>query len=95
MRTPAMSFKFSSIEEKVELYDKLMKKMDGDYTNLLAPAIAKAKAIEEQAEKEYAPAYLHPPIKPLLIFPANCQNRRILQAILLRSGCQAGLPGHR
>ena len=44
----------STIEEKVELYDKLMKKMDGDYTNLLAPAIAKAKAIEEQAEKEYA-----------------------------------------
>ena len=44
----------SSIEEKIELYDKLMKKMDGDYTNLLAPAIAKAKAIEEQAEKEYA-----------------------------------------
>ncbi len=43
----------SSIEEKVELYDKLMKKMDGDYTNLLAPAIAKAKAIEEQAEKDY------------------------------------------
>jgi hypothetical protein len=31
-----------------------MKKMDGDYTNLLAPAIAKAKAIEEQAEKDYA-----------------------------------------
>ena len=44
----------SSVEEKVELYDKLMKKMDGDYTNLLAPAIAKAKAIEAQAEKEYA-----------------------------------------
>ncbi|MBQ8415490.1 MAG: hypothetical protein IJX13_01110 [Clostridia bacterium] len=44
----------STVEEKVELYDKLMKKMDGDYTNLLAPAIAKAKAIEEQAEKEYA-----------------------------------------
>ena len=43
----------STIEEKVELYDKLMKKMDGDYTNLLTPAIAKAKAIEEQAEKEY------------------------------------------
>ena len=43
----------SSIEEKVELYDKLMKKMDGDYTNLLTPAIAKAKAIEEQAEKDY------------------------------------------
>ncbi len=44
----------STVEEKVELYDKLMKKMDGDYTNLLAPAIAKAKAIEAQAEKEYA-----------------------------------------
>ena len=44
----------TSVEEKVELYDKLMKKMDGDYTNLLTPAIAKAKAIEEQAEKEYA-----------------------------------------
>ena len=43
-----------SIEEKVELYDKLMKKMDGDYTNLLTPAIAKAKAIEEQAERDYA-----------------------------------------
>jgi hypothetical protein len=43
-----------AVEEKVELYDKLMKKMDGDYTNLLTPAIAKAKAIEEQAEKEYA-----------------------------------------
>ncbi|MBE6589823.1 MAG: hypothetical protein E7643_06550 [Ruminococcaceae bacterium] len=44
----------ASVEEKVELYDKLMKKMDGDYTNLLAPAIAKAKSIEAQAEKEYA-----------------------------------------
>ena len=44
----------TSVEQKVELYDKLMKKMDGDYTNLLTPAIAKAKAIEEQAEKEYA-----------------------------------------
>jgi cell division septum initiation protein DivIVA len=43
----------ASIEEKVELYDKLMKKMDGDYTNLLTPAIAKAKAIEAKAEKEY------------------------------------------
>lgn len=43
----------STVEEKVELYDKLMKKMDGDYTRLLAPAVAKAKAIEEQAEKEY------------------------------------------
>ncbi len=43
----------SSVEEKIELYDKLMKKMDGDYTNLLAPAIAKAKAIEEKAQKEY------------------------------------------
>ncbi|MBO7273373.1 MAG: hypothetical protein J6V22_00810 [Clostridia bacterium] len=27
--------------------------MDGDYTNILAPAIAKAKAIEEKAENEY------------------------------------------
>ena len=44
----------ASVEEKIELYDKLMKKMDGDYTNLLTPAIAKAKAIEEQAEKDYA-----------------------------------------
>ena len=44
----------ASVEEKVVLYDKLMKKMDGDYTNLLAPAVAKAKAIEAKAEKEYA-----------------------------------------
>ena len=44
----------ASVEEKIVLYDKLMKKMDGDYTNLLTPAIAKAKAIEEKAEKEYA-----------------------------------------
>ncbi len=44
----------ASVEEKVELYDKLMKKMDGDYTNLLAPAIAKAKSIEAQARREYA-----------------------------------------
>ena len=43
-----------SVEERVALYDKLMKKMDGDYANLLAPAIAKAKAIEEKAEAEYA-----------------------------------------
>ena len=43
-----------NVEEKVELYDKLMKKMDGDYANLLAPAIAKAKAIEEKAEADYA-----------------------------------------
>ncbi len=43
----------ASVEEKVELYDKLMKKMDGDYKNLLAPAIAKAKAIEAKAESEY------------------------------------------
>ncbi len=42
-----------SVEEKVELYDKLMKKMDGDYKNLLTPAIAKAKAIEAKAESEY------------------------------------------
>lgn len=44
----------ASVEEKIELYDKLMKKMDGDYNNLLAPAVAKAKALTEQAEKEYA-----------------------------------------
>ncbi|MBQ8432262.1 MAG: DivIVA domain-containing protein [Clostridia bacterium] len=43
----------ASVEEKVAQYDKLMRKMDGDYKNLLAPAIAKAKAIEEKAEKEY------------------------------------------
>jgi DivIVA domain-containing protein len=43
----------ASVEEKVELYDRLMKKMDGDYKNLLSPAIAKAKAIEESAAKEY------------------------------------------
>ena len=42
-----------SVEEKVAVYDKLMKRMDGDYKNLLAPAIAKAKAIEEKAEREY------------------------------------------
>ena len=30
--------------EKIELYDKLMKKMDGEFRNLLAPAQAKAKA---------------------------------------------------
>ncbi len=39
--------------DKIELYDKLMKKMDGDYNNLLAPAIAKAKAIEARAERDY------------------------------------------
>jgi cell division septum initiation protein DivIVA len=44
----------SSVEEKIELYDKLMKKMDGDYTRILTPAVAKAKAIEAKAEKEYA-----------------------------------------
>ena len=44
----------TSVEEKIELYDKLMKKMDGDYAKLLAPAVAKAKAIEAKAEKEYA-----------------------------------------
>ncbi|MBR2722001.1 MAG: hypothetical protein IKC31_05720 [Clostridia bacterium] len=42
-----------SVEEKLELYDKLMKKMDGDYTNILAPAMARAKAIEEKAQTEY------------------------------------------
>ena len=44
----------TSVEEKIELYDKLMKKMNGDYAKLLAPAVAKAKAIEAKAEKEYA-----------------------------------------
>lgn len=39
--------------EKIELYDKLMKKMDGDFRNILAPAQAKAKAIEEKAQFEY------------------------------------------
>ena len=39
--------------EKLELYDKLMKKMDGDFRNLLAPAQAKAKAIEEKALSDY------------------------------------------
>ena len=42
-----------AVAEKVEIYDRLMKKMDGDYKNLLAPAVAKAKSIEEKAEKEY------------------------------------------
>ena len=39
--------------EKIELYDKLMKKMDGDFRNLLAPAQAKARAIEEKAISDY------------------------------------------
>ena len=39
--------------EKIELYDKLMKKMDGDFRNLLAPAQAKAKSIEEKALSDY------------------------------------------
>ena len=39
--------------EKIALYDQLMKKMDGEFKNLLAPAIAKAKAIEEKAEHDY------------------------------------------
>lgn len=42
----------ANAEEKLDLYDKLMKKMNGDYENLLAPAIAKAKEIEENAVKE-------------------------------------------
>ena len=41
-----------TVEEKVAAYDKLIKRMNGDYKNLLAPAIAKAKAIEAKAEKE-------------------------------------------
>ena len=39
--------------EKIELYDKLMKKMDGDFRNLLAPAQAKARSIEEKALSDY------------------------------------------
>ncbi len=39
--------------EKIELYDKLMKKMDGDFRNLLAPAQAKARSIEEKALTDY------------------------------------------
>ena len=42
-----------AVEEKVVLYDRLMKKMDGDYENLLKPAIAKAQAIERKAQAEY------------------------------------------
>ena len=38
--------------ERLEKYDQLMKKMEGDYQNLLAPAIAKAKALEAQAEHD-------------------------------------------
>ncbi len=43
----------ASAEEKIALYDQLMKKMEGDYTNLLSPAVAKAKALEQKARKEY------------------------------------------
>ena len=39
--------------EKIELYDKLMKKMDGEFRNLLGPAQAKAKAIEMKATSDY------------------------------------------
>lgn len=42
-----------SAAQKVALYDKLMEKMEGDYTNLLIPAVTKAKTLEEQARKEY------------------------------------------
>ena len=42
-----------TVEQKVELYEKLIKKMDGDYENLLAPAREKARVIEEKAEQEY------------------------------------------
>lgn len=44
----------TTVAEKAELYDKLMEKMKGDYANLLAPAIAKAKELEAKAEQEYA-----------------------------------------
>ena len=43
----------TTVEQKIELYEKLMKKMDGDYENLLAPAVEKAKAIENKANREY------------------------------------------
>lgn len=43
----------TTVEQKIELYEKLMKKMDGDYENLLAPAVEKAKAIEYKANREY------------------------------------------
>ncbi len=39
--------------EKIELYDKLMKKMDGEFRNILGPAQAKAKAIELKATNDY------------------------------------------
>ncbi|MBE6633864.1 MAG: hypothetical protein E7620_05925 [Ruminococcaceae bacterium] len=39
--------------EKIELYDKLMKKMDGEFRNLLGPAQARAKAIEMRATTDY------------------------------------------
>lgn len=41
-----------TVGEKLNLYEKLMEKMNGDYENLLAPAVAKAKAIEEASIKE-------------------------------------------
>lgn len=44
----------TTVAEKAELYDKLMEKMKGDYANLLAPAVAKAKELEAKAEEEYA-----------------------------------------
>ncbi len=44
----------ASVEEKVILYDKLMKKMEGDYSKILEPAVTKAKTIKVKAESEYA-----------------------------------------
>ena len=42
-----------AVEEKVVLYDRLIQKMNGDYENLLKPAVAKAQAIERKAQEEY------------------------------------------
>ena len=39
--------------EKIELYEKLMAKMDGDFRKILGPAQAKAKAIELKATSDY------------------------------------------
>ncbi len=44
----------TTVEEKVVLYDKLMKKMEGDYSKILEPAVTKAKSIKVKAESEYA-----------------------------------------
>lgn len=43
-----------TVLEKATKYDNLMSQMAGDYKNLLAPAVAKAAAIQKKAEEEYA-----------------------------------------